>query len=178
MNSIPLSKKIGLVTEPIVALKRTIKVKPQERVSIDLIVSVNESEEIAKKNLDKYKSYENIKSGFELSKARVEAESRYLRIKGNDIKIYQQMLSYIIFDNSVKSQTVQKNKEQLYKQEELWKYGISGDLPIILVKIRNVNDQYVIKEVFQFFMFYIYRKRFQHCRNCSVKSVFIVNNVL
>ena len=146
-NSIPLSKKIGLVTEPIVALKRTIKVKPQERVSIDLIVSVNESEEIAKKNLDKYKSYENIKSGFELSKARVEAESRYLRIKGNDIKIYQQMLSYIIFDNSVKSQTVQKNKEQLYKQEELWKYGISGDLPIILVKIRNVNDQYVIKEV-------------------------------
>ncbi len=91
-NSIPLSKKIGLVTEPIVALKRTIKVKPQERVSIDLIVSVNESEEIAKKNLDKYKSYENIKSGFELSKARVEAESRYLRIKGNDIKIYQQML--------------------------------------------------------------------------------------
>ena len=146
-NSIPLSKNIGLVTEPIVALKRAIKVKPQEKVVIDLIISVNEDEKIAKKNLEKYQSSENIKTEFKLSKARVEAESRYLRIKGKDIKVYQQMLSYIIFDNPVKSQRIKNSTEQSYRQDELWKYGISGDLPIILVKIRDVNDQYVIKEV-------------------------------
>lgn len=153
-NSIPLSKKIGLVTEPIIALKRTIKIKPGEEANVDLVLSVGESEEMAKENLKKYESSENVKTAFELSKARVEAESRYLRIKGTDIEIYQKMLSYIIFNNPIKSQAMKKNPIQEHKQEELWKYGISGDLPIILVKIKDVNDKYVIGEVLKAYEFF------------------------
>ena len=37
---------------------------------------------------------------------------------------------------------------------ELWKYGISGDVPIILVKMKNVNDKYVIKEVLKAYEFF------------------------
>ena len=33
VNSNPLSKKIGLVTEPIVALKRTVKIEPNTKRS-------------------------------------------------------------------------------------------------------------------------------------------------
>ena len=43
-NVVPLSKKIGLVLEPIVALKRTIKLKPKEEKIVDLIISVGEEE--------------------------------------------------------------------------------------------------------------------------------------
>ena len=103
-NSIPLSKKIGLVTEPIVALKRIVKIKPNEKINIDFVISVGEKLEKVKQNLQKYKSEENVKLAFELSKAKVEAESRYLRIKGKDIALYQKILSYMIFDNSIKSQ--------------------------------------------------------------------------
>ena len=119
-NSIPLSKKIGLVTEPIIALKRTVKVKPQEEVILDLIIAVGEQKEKVIENVKKYKSKENVKKEFELSRARVEAESRYLRMKGSEIEIYQKMLSYIIFDNPVKSIRMEKkNKQKVYKQSEL-----------------------------------------------------------
>ena len=154
-NSIPLSKKIGLVTEPIIAMKRTVKIKPQEEIIVDFILSVEESKELAQENLDKYKSFENVKKEFELSKARVEAESRYLRIKGKDIEVYQRMLSYLIFDNPIRTYFMKQHAGNTYKQEELWKYGISGDLPIILVKIKDANDKYVISEVLkaqEFFM--------------------------
>ncbi len=154
-NSIPLSKKTGLVTETIVALKRTIKVKPQEKAVIDFILSVHEEEETVLENIKKYQSAENVSKEFELSKARVEAESRYLRRKGSDIAIYQKMLSYIIFDNPVKSQILQDTKKRNhYHQSDLWKYGISGDLPIILLKVRNVNDGYIIKEVLKAYEFF------------------------
>ena len=153
-NSIPLSKKIGLVTEPIIALKRTVKVKAGEEANIDFVLSVGEDKKKVKENLQKYQSSQNIKTEFDLSKARVEAESRYLRLKGREIAIYQKMLSYIIFDNPVKSQLIKKNDPNLYKQEELWKYGISGDLPIILVKIKDVNDGYVIREVLKAYEFF------------------------
>ena len=34
-----------------------------------------------------------------------------------------------------------------YQHERLWKYGISGDNPILLVKLRDNNDTYLINEV-------------------------------
>ena len=153
-NGVPLSKKIGLVTEPIVAMKRTVKVKPKETVCVDFVLSVGEDEEKVKKNLEKYKVYENVKNEFELSKARVEAESRYLGVKGKEIAIYQKILSYIVFDNPVKSEKLKKVNLGEYKQNNLWKYGISGDLPIILVKIKDVNDSYIIKEVLKAYEFF------------------------
>lgn len=154
-NSIPLSKKIGLVTQAIVALKRTIKVKPQEEAIIDLILAVNEEEEKVIQNIRKYQSMENVRKEFELSKARIEAESRYLSMKGSDIAIYQKMLSYIIFDNPMKSQIMKNRKKQnTYHQSDLWKYGISGDFPIILLKVRNANDGYVIKELLKAYEFF------------------------
>lgn len=152
-NSIPLSKKMGLVTEPIVALKRTIKIKPGEEVVAHLCIDVGEDLEKVKETNKKYQSYENVKNEFAVSKARVEAESRYLRIKGKEIKIYQKMLSYIIFDNPIKSRFI-KNQTKEFEQCELWKYGISGDLPIILVKIKDLNEAYIVKEVLKAYEFF------------------------
>ncbi len=153
-NSIPLSKKIGIITEPIVALKRTIKIKANSKVTVDFVLSVGEDENQVKQNLEKYKTYENIKMEFELSKARVEAESRYLRVKGKEIAIYQKILGFIMFDNPVKSEKLKKINPSEYKQSNLWKYGISGDLPIILVKIKDVNDSYIVKEVLKAYEFF------------------------
>ncbi len=146
-NSKPLSKKIGLVTEPIVSLKRTMKIKPKEISYINLLISVGESKEKAIENIKKYKMEENIGKAFELSKAKNEAQSRYLRIKGEQIRDYQRILSYIIFKNPAKSMNLEKLPKHNYEQSELWKYGISGDIPIILVTIKDSNDAYVVKEV-------------------------------
>ena len=153
-ESIPLSKKIGLVTEPIVAIKRTIKINPKEKIYVDLIISVDNDKETAIKNLEKHSGTFNIKRTFELSKARVEAENRYLGVKAKEIELYQKMLSYIIFDNPIKRVNLEKSDKQKYKQSDLWKYGISGDLPIILVKIKDVNDIYVIKQILKAYEFF------------------------
>ena len=152
-NSIPFSKKIGLTTESIIALKRTVKIKPQEEVIIDLILSAGEEKEEVLKNLEKYKIQENTIKAFELSRARIEAESRYLRIKGKDIENYQKLASYMIFENPIKQSMIEKYSKKEYRQNELWKYGISGDYPIILVKIKNVNESYVINEILKAYEF-------------------------
>ena len=152
-NSIPFSRKIGLVTEPIVSMKKTIKIEPEQSITIDFIISIDNKKETAIKNLEKYIGVENIGRIFELSKARVEAESRYLGVKGKDIELYQKMLTYIIFDNPTKQINMSKLPKRKYSQSDLWKYGISGDLPIILVKIRDVSDIYVVDQVLKAYEF-------------------------
>ncbi len=152
-HSIPLSKKNGLVTKNVVALKRCVKVKPGKESILDFVLTIHEEKEEVLKNIKKYQSMQNVTKEFELAKARVQAESRYLSMKGSDISIYQKMLSYLVFDNPTKLPK-RKEKTNSYHQSELWKYGISGDLPIILLKVRNVNDANIIKELLKAYEFF------------------------
>ena len=152
-NSSPFSKKIGLVTEPVVAMKRTLKVEPEKSINANLIIAVGETKEKAIENVKKYLSQENIEKAFELSKAKCEAQTRYLRIKGKQIRDYEKIMSYIMFNNPAKKINLKKLPRQTYKQSELWKYGISGDLPLILVKIKDSNDTYVVKQVLKAYEF-------------------------
>ena len=151
-NSTPLSRKIGLTTEGIVALKNTIKIQPEQKVYVDLILSVEYEEQLAIQNIEKYKVIENVGREFEIVKAKTEAESRYLEIKGKDMDVYQMILSYILFDNPLKNNS--KLAYKTYEQKDLWKYGISGDLPIITVTIKYINDIYVIRQIIKAYEFF------------------------
>lgn len=151
--SIPFSKGLGLTVDPIVALKRTILLKPKQTITLNLIITMSETREQIEENLKKYVSNENVKRAFELSKVRVEEEARYLGVKGKDIEVYQKLLSYLIIQNPLKKLQIQ-TKPDTYYVRDLWQYGISGDLPILLVKIKDVNDAYVVEEVLKAFEYF------------------------
>ena len=153
-ESRPFSKNIGLVVNPIIALKRTMKIMPKERVVLNLLIAISEVKEEVLINLNKYKSTENVIKTFELSKARAEAESRYLDIKGTNIITYQKLLSYLLLQNPMKKMYITKLPEKNYPRSDLWRYGISGDLPILLAKIKDVNDVYVIEELLKAYEFF------------------------
>ncbi len=151
-NSIPFSKNAGLTVSPVIAMKRTLKIKPQEKIVLNLIITVSEEKEKVQENIEKYTNSENIKRAYELSRVRVEEEARYLGVKGKDIEVYQKILSYLIVQNPMKKMYLKNNKK--YEIQDLWQYGISGDLPILLVKIKDVNDLYVIKDILKAYEFF------------------------
>ncbi len=165
-NSSPFSNKCGLVTEPIVALKKIIKIKPGDKVTLDLIISVNEDKDIAYQNLKKYSNSESIKRAFEISKAKVDAENRYLGVKGKEIVLYQKILSYLVFENPLKALKMKQFLGGKFKQTELWKYGISGDIPIILVKIKDINDIYMVTNVLKMYEYF-------RTKNIKIDIVFL-----
>ncbi|MBQ3414696.1 MAG: hypothetical protein IJH39_04965 [Clostridia bacterium] len=165
-NSVPFSKKMGLVTEPIIAMKRIIKIKPQEKININLVISVGTQKEKTLRNLKEFKTDESISKVLDLARAKVEAESRYLNVKGSDIENYQEMLSLILFDNPLKIFNMEKLNNRNYNQSELWKYGISGDLPIILVQIKDLNDIYIVSEILKAYEFF-------RTKNIKVEIVFL-----
>ena len=165
-NSSPFSNKCGLVTEPIVALKKTIKINPGDKITLDLIISVNEDRDIAYQNLKKYGNSESVKRAFEISKAKVDAENRYLGVKGKDIILYQKILSYLVFENPLKALKMKQFIGKKFNQTELWKYGISGDIPIILVKIKDINDIYMVTNVLKMYEYF-------RTKNIKVDIVFL-----
>lgn len=149
-NSSPFSKNIGNILNPIIAMKRIIEIQPNETKSLYLIISANNEEEKAIRNLEEYMNIENLQRVLELSKVQTEAEIRYMGIEEKNIKIYQKMIRFLIEPQTEKNTSEDKTelaKEIDASSKNLWKYGISGDYPIILVKIKDMNDFYVIKDV-------------------------------
>jgi len=153
-HSKPYSQNMGLVTEPCLAMKRTIKIMPNEKITFDLIISVGYEKLGVTELLNKYKNTKVVTKTFELSRAKVETESIYLGLKGVEIENYQKLLSYIIFNNPLRKLKLYNLPKRIYSQSKLWKYGISGYLPIILVKIQDLNDIYVINDTLRAYEFY------------------------
>ena len=153
-----LESEIGLVVDPIVALKREVKIKAGNTIELNLILSISEEKTVAIDKLYEYRNFENVKKAFEISKIKTEEESRYLRLKGEDIILYQKILSYIIKFNPMKKDILNKLSDKKFSQKNLWKYGISGDLPIILVKVKEENDLYIVREILKAYEYYMTKK--------------------
>ena len=60
------------------------------------------------------------------------------------MKIYDELVARGLIAQVTDEKEIRENRKN---QRDLWRFGISGDNPIILVRIRNVNDVYVIKEL-------------------------------
>lgn len=147
MSGEPFSSEIGLVTEPCVALRRKIKIKAGKDITLNLVLCVSEDLNEIIKTLDYYKIQENIKKEFNIAKAKAEEEARYLNLSRNDIERFNKILPYIVYQNPMKSLYMKDIQKKEFKQSDFWKYGISGDIPIILVTAKFLNDVYVVKEI-------------------------------
>lgn len=146
-NGEKFSSQIGLVTDGCIALKRKITIKGNDFAKLNLVLCAGEDEEKIIKILEYYKIGENVEKEFKIARAKSEEEARYLNLSRNNIEIYYKMLPYILHQNPLKTLYIDDLRNKEYKQSSLWKYGISGDIPIILVTVKDLSDIYVVKEV-------------------------------
>ena len=148
-NSIPLSSQIDISISPVIAMRQLIRIEEGEKKNVYILTSANYSEENAIENLNEYTNIEKLNNVFELSKAQTEAENRYMEIDADNIILYQKMLKELLY-----GEIKDTNIEDL-SNEKIWKFGISGDFPILLVKLKDVNEIYVAKEVLKAYQFFI-----------------------
>ena len=156
-DSKPFSRTIGLVTDPIIAMKRTIRVLPGKKVTLYFLMAVAHQKETVKKLLQEYQNEQSLEMLEKLTKAKVQEEARYLGFSGEQMETYQELGMLLFTQNDVKDGRNIPVKQ--YFQKDLWKFGISGDVPILLVCIRDVNDIDVVKEALHAYEFFRLKNR-------------------
>ena len=67
--------------------------------------------------------------------------------KDGAIALYENMISHIIFLSPLKKMHQDMAAKNTKGQSSLWSYGISGDLPIVLVAIANADDIALVQDV-------------------------------
>lgn len=126
--------------EPIIAFKTKVDIKPQEEEKINLVIQVSEDKQELLKSLREINS-EKIETISELAKAKSEEEIKFLEINGEQIENNQRLLGHLI------EKDIPKTITKTFRIEEVWKFGISGDNPIILLEIKNIEELYALEEL-------------------------------
>ncbi|PRR78185.1 N,N'-diacetylchitobiose phosphorylase [Clostridium liquoris] len=143
----PLTNTVGAVLDPILSIRVRVKIPPGETCKIAYITAVGESREEAVKLAMKYRDWNNVNRVFELAWTQSQVETRYLGIKSSIANLYQSMASKIIFLNNTFRERQDYIKAIDKGQPALWSYGISGDLPIVVVLLRKEEDLDMVRQM-------------------------------
>lgn len=146
-----LSNYISGTVDSCLGMKNTFKLKQGEVVEFALVLSVHEDKDVAIENLNQNRGKDEINKIFDLSRIRIEEELKYLRLEYEELVNSMKLLDYIYDENLLK----QNNKfENTFEYNSIWKYGISGDYPIILFDFKSVDEIYIFEEFLNIYAFY------------------------
>lgn len=146
-ENIPLKKFTGAAIDPIVAIRVRIKLKPGQKCSLAFVTGFSEKKEECISLALKYRNFNNCNKIFELSQTQIKVELRYMGIKSSLANLFQIMASKILFMTPLMKNREDNIKKICKSQSDLWAYGISGDNPIIILKIYKESEYNLVRHL-------------------------------
>ena len=157
-----LSNMVGDNIDPIVSIRTNIVIPAGKEKRVYFIAGYSKSRADIDTMLEAYDDYSKINRAFEYSSLANNINTKMLNINGPDMRNYNMMLNFLYqtskhFINSERKDILTKNS---MNQTNLWKYGITGDYPIMLVEVHESESINLVKEVLKAYEFYKTRSVF------------------
>ncbi|MEO8417899.1 MAG: glucoamylase family protein, partial [Methylophilaceae bacterium] len=148
-SPLTLSNTEGSVLDPIVAIRRTILLSPDASATVQIISGVADSREAALALLDKYCDRHFVERAFEMAWFQSQEVLRHLNIAEADAQVYGRLATSVIYANALRRAAPSVTARNQLGQSGLWRFAVSGDLPIILLRIGDLNRIDLVKQVLQ-----------------------------
>ncbi|MFA5205287.1 MAG: glucoamylase family protein [Lentisphaeria bacterium] len=145
----PLSNTVGSVLDPIVALRRTVTLPPHETAVIDLVFGMSENREAALAQAEKYQSSRMADRAFELAWTHSQVTLHQLNATEADAQLYGRLASALIYADPARRASPGVLRDNRRGQSGLWSYGISGDAPIVLLRISDPAKLEIVRQLIQ-----------------------------
>jgi len=146
-NDVALGNTIGTVLDPIMSMRCRLRLEKGEEKTIYYVTGTANSREDILELIEKYSNVGKLESTFVSYSKAVQLELKTLGIKSSQANIYQRLASYILFLHSGRIDREQYIKNINKSQQDLWAYGISGDLPIAMAVVEDRNDMDLIRSM-------------------------------
>ncbi len=145
----PLSNTVGSVLDPIIALRRTVTLPPNGTAIIDLVVGVTESREAALAQVEKYQSSRMTDRVLDLAWTHSQVTLHQLDITEAEAQLYGRLASALIYADPARRAHAGVLLNNRRGQNGLWSYGISGDSPIVLLRISDTAKIEIVRQLIQ-----------------------------
>ena len=144
-----LTNTVGSVLDPVMSLRVSVSIDPGKTETVTYVTAIGQNYETLLLLLDRYANSAAVAQAFLLALVRSRVETKYLGLSATQIEFYQNTLSDILFISPRRRIHQAVIPMDSKGQASLWKYGISGDLPILLVILKKEDQVELLYEALQ-----------------------------
>ncbi len=145
----PLSGTTGIVLDPILSLRQRIRLVPGASMRLSFATGIASNRETADALAQKYHDPSAASRAFALAFTHAQSGLRHLGISNEEAQLFERLASRVLYaDTSLRAAPERLAANEL-GQSALWQYSISGDLPILLVRVVSDDDLALVRQVLQ-----------------------------
>ncbi|HEY3081480.1 MAG TPA: glucoamylase family protein [Chloroflexota bacterium] len=142
-----LTNTTGAVLDPCLSLRRRVTLRPRARASISFVTLVAESRTAAIELASSFADPRSIARAFELAWTDARVELRHLGVNAQQAHRFMDLAASVFFNDRARRappEVIARNSRQ---QSNLWAYAISGDRPIVLVRVDDASATDLVHEL-------------------------------
>jgi cyclic beta-1,2-glucan synthetase len=147
MDGRPLSDTTGTVLDPIFSLRCRVHLKPHASTRVSFWTLVATSRQEAIELAHKYRSY----GVYDRTAARAwtlaQLQYQHLGITPDEAHLFQRLANPLIYSDPAFRPKSEMIKAGANTQSTLWPTGISGDIPILLLRVDVATDMKTLRQI-------------------------------
>jgi cellobiose phosphorylase len=143
-----LSGTTGPVLDAVFSLRRRVHLDPGSQASIAFITGVAETREAAIALAERFQNFDAVDRAFSGARNGCRDELGKLKLTPDDVALFNQLAGSVVFTNSSLRQLDAVAANRL-GQPAMWPHAVSGDLPIVLVRIAKPDDESLVRQLVQ-----------------------------
>jgi cyclic beta-1,2-glucan synthetase len=143
----PLSNTVGAVLDPIVSLRRLVRLAPGATVRLTFSTLIAPSRDEALALADEYHDPAAFERAATLAWTQAQVQLHHLGIDPDEAYLFQELASQILYSNPALRPSSGVLTRNTRGPSTLWRHGISGDMPIVLVRIDEPEDQGIVRQL-------------------------------
>ena len=145
-SSFHLAGVTGEVVEPCIAMRTYLELAPNEQKTVSFIYLVSENKEDIGPAFHGFRRTESIQDVFSRALFDSRLEMNYLNLDYDKVNAILDASACIFYLLDVLRADKDMIKNNVLSQGDLWKFGISGDNPVILVAIDSIGEIATVKD--------------------------------
>ena len=142
-----LTGSLGSVLDPAFSLRTRIRIEPGVTAHVTFSTIVSRSRDEILLLAEKFQDPAAIVQVTNLAWTQAQVKLHYLNIDPDEAHLFQRILTRLLYlDSSLRpsGDVLKSNKKSV---TGLWGYGISGDFPIILLRIDDIEDRGILRQL-------------------------------
>ncbi len=144
-----LSGSEGSVLDPVVAIRTLITLEPQQTATIDMVFGMGDTRDAALTVIGKYHDRHLADRVFDLAWTHSWVNLQQINATESDAQLFGSLASSVIYANPAQRADGGILARNRRAQSGLWGYGVSGDLPIVLLQIINQANIALVRQLVQ-----------------------------
>jgi len=142
-----LSSTVGSVLDPIVSLRRRVRIPPGVTVRVSFSTMVAPSREEALGLAEKYRHAVTFDRAATLAWTQAQVQLHHLGIGPDEAHLFQSLARRVLFLDRTLRPSADVLTRDTGGPAALWPHGISGDIPIVLVQIDDPDDVGIVRQL-------------------------------